>query len=94
MIEKLKNTEGLLEGSWVSENGKVVEDAVSKRIQILISVFLKKITVSDEGWDTLYVDTDDNRYWELTYPENNLQGGGAPMLKNIEYEEAKKKYNF
>ncbi|WP_052417196.1 Imm27 family immunity protein [Cellvibrio mixtus] len=94
MIEKLKNTENFLEGAWVLENGKIVEDSVSKRIQLLITAFLKKVAVSDDGWDTLYIDTDDSRYWELTYPESNLQGGGAPALKNIAYDEAEKKYSL
>ncbi len=28
----------------------------------------------------LYIDNDDNRYWELTYPKVYMHGGGPPTL--------------
>ncbi len=94
MSEKLKNTESVLEGAWIFENGKNVDDAVSKRIQFLIADVLTKVAESDDGWDTLYIDTYDSRYWELTYPDSHLHGGGAPLLKNISNEDVEKKYNL
>ena len=93
MIAQLQQTEKVLIGNWIFENGKNVEDSVSKRIQYLINDVLKKVSSSDDGWDVLYIDMEDSRYWELIYPDSHLHGGGAPLLKNISHDEAVKKYN-
>ena len=81
MIEKLKNTERILVGAWIFENGKNVDDSVSKRIQCFIAEILKKVTLSDDGWDRLYIDMEDFRYWGLTYPDGHLHGGGSAVKK-------------
>ena len=89
----LKKCETSLIGKWIFENGKIVEDSVTKRINKLINNCLVKITSDKTGWETLYKDPKDNRYWILTYPDSELQGGGAPSLINISKEEASSKYN-
>jgi Immunity protein 27 len=89
---KLINTENILVGKWIFENGKMQKDQVTQRIDLLVNNYLKKITSNGNGWDALYEDTNDGRFWELTYPQSELHGGGPPSLINISEEEAIKKY--
>ena len=94
MIKELDSIETELVGSWVQQNGSVVADEVSKRIEYLTHIKLKKVASSDDGWDQLYIDTEDSRYWELSHPESDSHGGGAPLLKNLSLGEVKKKYQL
>ncbi len=94
MSNKLKNSETILVGAWVIQSGQVVADDVSKRIDYLTQSVLKKVVPSDNGWDFLYLDVDDSRYWELTYPDNDSHGGGAPTLKCLSHREAEQKYHL
>ena len=89
---KLSKTENKLIGKWIYENGVMRKDEFSQRIEWLISNHLKKITIDETGWDALYIDHDDNRLWELTYPQSEMHAGGPPSLIHISSEEAKKKY--
>jgi hypothetical protein len=41
--------------------------------------------------ETLYRAPDDGRYWEWTYPQSEMHGGGPPQLKYLTYQEASKK---
>jgi hypothetical protein len=43
------------------------------------------------GWNALYRDPNDCRYWELTYPEGELHGGGPPQLRCLTADEARQK---
>ncbi len=79
-------------GKWVYENGSIQKDEVSKQIEWLINNHLKRIAADKSGWDVLYIDPNDNSLWELTFPESEMQGGGAPSLICISNEVARKKY--
>jgi len=76
------------------ENGTLVADKKSKRIESLIQTSLKQIATSDDGWDSLYIDPKDSRYWELVYYDSEQHGGGAPHLKHLSNAEASKKYTI
>ncbi len=89
MIEK---HETKLVGSKKFDGSTVVNDEITKRIELLASSYLRKIAQDASGWDILYQDPEDGRYWELIYPESELQGAGPPLLNNLSAEEAKKKY--
>ena len=69
-------------GSWLLENGNVKDDNVSMRIKDLIVNYLSEIAMTDDGWQRLYQDPNDGRYWELSYPHSDWEGGGPPSLKN------------
>lgn len=89
---QLSNKEEKLIGKWIYENGSIHKDKVSDQIEWLINNQLKRIGTDKSGWDVLYIDPADNRLWELTYPESEMQGGGPPTLICISNEEAKQKY--
>ena len=67
-------------GSWVEVNHQMTEDDASRRITSLIETELQHIATTKDGWEKLYRDTDDGRYWELTYPYSEMHGGGPRAL--------------
>ena len=67
-------------------------DAAAARIDRLINGLLIKIGTDLSGWETLYRDPQDGRYWELTFPQSEMQGGGPPRLRHISDKEATQKY--
>lgn len=83
-------------GKWVVVRGKVKGDDTTKRIEWLTSTMLEEIGPSKEfgGWYILYRDRSDGRYWELTYPQGHMHGGGPPKLSLISEEEAGRRYNL
>jgi hypothetical protein len=93
MNKKISSSETILIGRWNLKSNIMVADDVSKRIEFLTANILKEITSSDDGWDTLYLDLNDMRYWELTYPDSGSHGGGAPVLQCISKQNIAEKYN-
>jgi hypothetical protein len=83
--------ESRLEGIWVKIDGKVVADETAQRIEELIKSDLTELSVSEDGWETLYVDNRDGRKWKLTYPHKEWHGGGPPTLtlEMDDYSQAK-----
>lgn len=59
-----------------------VNQPVWDRINWLIENKLVKVGIGKEsgGWEHLFRDPADGRYWLLTYPFGALQGGGPPSL--------------
>jgi hypothetical protein len=93
-MNKLQPDEQMLTGRWLVEDGRVRGDDVCERIEWLIAHHLQKIANSPQSgaWETLYRDSDDGRYWERTYPQSEMHGGGPPRLKCVTTQEASKKY--
>lgn len=81
-----------IRGAWLDRGGRVEADQNCRRIEHLVHVYLKEVGRDGSGWDILYVDPADGRYWELVYPESQLQGGGPPLLAHIATPEARLKY--
>ncbi|MDQ3634392.1 MAG: Imm27 family immunity protein [Acidobacteriota bacterium] len=81
-------------GNWIEVEEGVVGDEKCKRIEWLTSEYLKKIGFSSKsgGWNKLFQDPLDKRFWEQTYPHGDWHGGGPPALVNISQDEAIKKY--
>lgn len=93
MKNKLEKNETYLKGEWVLQNDEVIGDETCHRIRHLITR-LEEISSADGGWETLYRDNSDGRYWELFYEHGDWHGGGPPSLRNISEPEAKEKYKF
>ena len=79
---------------WIFDGYHMQADENGKRIDWLIHHCLKKIALDYSGWEILYQDPADKRYWELTYPKGEMQGGGPPMLALISEHEMLKKYKI
>ena len=91
---QIRPQETELIGGWESMRGTIRADAVAARIKALTDNHLTKVTVNEGGWETLYQDPTDLRFWELTHPHSEMHGGGPPMLRCLSAEEAHAKYNF
>ncbi|MGZ4107701.1 MAG: Imm27 family immunity protein [Tumebacillaceae bacterium] len=88
----LSPNEVLLEGKWIFDGKKMSSDDTCSRIEYLVKNILKQVANGD--WEALFQDPIDDRYWELSYPQSHLHGGGPPMLKVISFEVAKNKYSI
>lgn len=84
-MNKLLPHEKELVGGAIKTEGGIDADAVSQRIIWLISEVLKIVGIEKDsgGWETLYRDPADGRYWLLWYPQGEYHGGGSPALKNL-----------
>ncbi len=79
-------------GQWHRKDDKIIADQNTKRIEWLVETYLREI--SGGGWETLFQDQHDGRYWELTYPHGEWHGGGPPKLTLLSMVEVKNKYNI
>lgn len=79
-MKKLQKNETSLVGTWNLDGVKIKKDHVCERIEWLIKECLTKVSVSDDGWTVIYQDPLDKRYWQLSYPQSHLSGGGPPSL--------------
>lgn len=91
-MKKLQPNEIELIGEWTFANGKTLGNKTCNRIDYLINHVLQKIGYDESGWDVLYRDPNDARFWELTYPQSHMHGGGPPRLTSITIEQARVKY--
>ncbi len=69
---KLATIETDLIGNWIIENGSAVADATCLRIKQLIGQHLRELARDASGWNVLYRDPEDNRLWELSYPQGEM----------------------
>lgn len=79
-------------GKWIEENGKVIESKECIVIKNLIETELEQIANREGGWVRLYKNKNKGEYWELDYPQSELQGGGPPTLEPLEESEVQKRY--
>jgi hypothetical protein len=91
-MNHLSADEKVLRGGWTDTPDGLKPDETALRIEALTAHSLVKLGTDPSGWETLYVDPRDNRFWELTFPDSDSQGGGPPMLKNMSIAEATGKY--
>jgi len=78
----------------ISSGRRGLTDDVTKRIYALTKSYLVELGQDASGWETLFRDPKDGRYWERTYPQGELQGGGPPQLICLSADEARKKYGI
>jgi hypothetical protein len=90
----LRPDETELVGKWIEVAGIVDGDETCKRIEQLVRNSLDQVGNADSGWAKLFVDKNDGRYWELTYPHGDWHGGGPPSLACVSASYAKSKYKL
>ena len=91
---KLSSDETALVGKWTWSGDQWHPDPICDRIKWLTSNHLRKVKISSRSgaWETLFQDPDDGRYWEQTYPQGEMHGGGPPALHCLTTANAKAKY--
>ena len=90
--ERLGAAETDLLGSWIMRDGRAVGDPIEQRIHWLIKNYLREVSTSPDGWNILYRDPNDGRYWELTRPRSEMPGGGPMQLTTISAESARERF--
>jgi hypothetical protein len=93
MMRLLPN-ETVLIGKWELISGQMQGDQTEERIELLVSGLLEKVSSASGGWEILYRDPRDGRYWELTFPRSEMHGSGPRALRFIEQSEAQNKYTI
>lgn len=88
----IATTEMRIIGKSMLVDGRMSSDEAERRIDELVSTCLRYVAVDWSGWDKLYQDPTDGRYWELTYPQSHLHGGGSKELRCIDKSDASLKY--
>lgn len=91
-MKPLGRHEADLAGRWTTSGNRTETDDTCKRIEWLIAEKLQKLATDSSGWNVLYLDPVDARYWELTYPQSHAHGGGPPRLTHLSNEEAQSRY--
>lgn len=84
--------ETLIPGEFQIDKGRIVAAPSVLRIRALINTELEKIGSASGGWETLYRDRRDGRFWELFYADSEMQGGGPESLRCIDSAAATRKY--
>lgn len=80
-----------LVGAWVEANGQVVADDTCLKIEEMVATFVSAGRSSD-GWSTLFRDPVTGAFWERSYLQGHLHGGGPPCLVRLTNEQAKVRY--
>ena len=90
----LHSDERELIGKWIVVSGAVDGDETCKRIEEIVAYSLDMVSSNDGGWTKLFVDKNDGRYWELTYPNGEWHGGGPPTLTCVSDSYVRSKYKI
>jgi hypothetical protein len=88
------SSETRLVGSWIEKDGSVVQDSICERIQWLTDSCFEQLSVDGDNWSALYKNPDDGSYWELTYPQSHMHGGGPPKLQRVSKDDALERYGI
>ena len=91
---KIKKEETNIIGQWTFNGSKMIENDQCKRIDWLITHYLKLVATDTTGWLKLYQDPEDGRYWQLNFEQGEMQGGGPPSLIMLIDSEAHAKYDL
>jgi hypothetical protein len=83
-----------LVGSWTLIEGRMVEDQNAALITELTETRLRRIALAPGGWEALYQDPEDGRFWELHFPNGEMQGGGPAALRVLSNEAARARYGI
>ena len=81
-------------GGWVTVDGAVVADDAQNLIYELVASRLIHVAEWAGGYTTLYNDPADNSYWERTYPNSGMHGGGPQTLTEVLPEDVFPKYGL
>lgn len=95
-MKKLEADEVELIGARIVGEKMETDAKACERIDWLLNNVLKIFGFSEEsgGWDKLYRDPADGRFWLVTYPFSEMHGGGPPTLTNLSLTEDEARARF
>ena len=91
-FDDLAPDEHLLVGAWIEHETRSTHDEVDARILWLVTRRLVACGHAGGGWDQLYRDPRDGRFWELTFPHGSVLTGGPRRLEAVDASVAREKY--
>ncbi len=91
---EISSSENSIIEQWEFINNRMITNEQGKRIDWLVKNYLEIVSTDKSGWLVLYQDPKDKRYWELSYPNGEMQGGGPRQLKVVSEADAMSKYIF
>ncbi len=91
---KIKPNETIIESDPIILGSDEDVSKASERIDDLIYNYLIEKARANGGWDILFQDPADQRYWELTAPKGEYHGCGPLRLSYIPNQDATLKYNL
>lgn len=94
MKDQIKPNELVIESDHDILGSIEAANKASMRIDDLTDNYLIEKARANGGWDILYQDPADQRYWELTKPKGEYHGGGPSRLSYISDQDAILKYNL
>ncbi len=95
-MKLLEPAETEIVGNWVLVDRHVERDEACERVHWLIEHSFDQLAYDPQWglWETLFRDRTDGRYWERTYLQGEMHGGGPPSLRCLTAAEASKKYGI
>jgi hypothetical protein len=95
-MKKISSEETEILGAVMKDGKMFIDREACLRINWLASGVLVNVGVDKDsgGWEKLYRDPADGRYWLLTYPHGEMQGGGPPALKQLPLTEGEVKEKY
>jgi len=72
-----------LKETWVLHGTRVAVEGDAIEIERLLKDELEEVSVTDGGWRTLLRSRADGRFWELSYPQSHMHGGGPRTLAEL-----------
>ncbi len=77
----------VLRDIWVNSGGDVIAEGDAGTIDDWLAGKLERIAGADGGWRILYRNRETACYWELTYPDSGLHGGGPRVLRELDIDD-------
>ena len=95
-MDHIDSGETEIVGKWVLKGSEIDGDEGCKRVEKLVGGYLQHVAFSPQfgAWETLFRDPTDGRYWERTYYEGHMHGGGPPSLRVLDKQTAEQKYGL
>lgn len=68
---------------WHAEDGKVTACGDVAAIDEMLATKLEEVRTEEGGWVIVFRHRDTHQFWELSYPQSELHGGGPRRLRQI-----------
>ncbi|MDB5407069.1 MAG: hypothetical protein JWL84_1981 [Rhodospirillales bacterium] len=65
---------------WVESGAEVAAEGDSATINDWLATKLEKIQTDTSGWLILYRNRESGEFWEMSYPDGHMHGGGPRLL--------------